>query len=154
MPDLYALDSNVYIDALRSRADLEPLTAFLLRAGGRVVVSAVVAMELRAGAFTNDDEADVHALLGAYRQRGRMIVPTFEAYVQAGRVLAALRFPSRSRGRIPASSFVADVLLAASCREAGVVLVTKNTADFSRIQRHLRGFRFTAPWPPAGSHRG
>lgn len=146
MPDLYALDSSVYIDAIRSRQDQE-LKRFLTRAGGQVVVSSVVAMELRAGAWTVEDEADVQALIGGYRQRGRMIVPSFEAYLQAGRVLAALRFPARSKERPAAPSFVADVLLAASCRESGVVLVTNNFGDVTRIQRHLRGFRFASPWP-------
>jgi predicted nucleic acid-binding protein len=32
-----------------------------------------------------------------------------------------------------ARSFTNDVLLAMSCREAGIVLVTSNLADFTRI---------------------
>jgi predicted nucleic acid-binding protein len=39
-----------------------------------------------------------------------------------------------------------DILLALSCREAGMTVVTRNTHDFARIQRVVP-FRFLAPWP-------
>jgi predicted nucleic acid-binding protein len=39
-----------------------------------------------------------------------------------------------------------DILLALSCREAGLVLVTDNERDFARIRRFVR-FRFVEPWP-------
>ncbi|MFW6201311.1 MAG: hypothetical protein ACOC8B_01920 [Gemmatimonadota bacterium] len=48
--------------------------------------------------------------------------------------------------RVP-KSFVHDVLLALSCRESGVVLVTGNGGDFERIQRYVP-FEFVPPWPP------
>lgn len=146
MPDVWALDTNVYIEALRNRAELMELKAFLRDAGGRVVVNAVVAMELHAGARTEEDVADLRALIGAYRERGLLLRPGLDAFLQAGRVLAALRLPTRVAAG--GTSIVADALLAASCREAGVVLVTRNAHDFVRIQRQLRGFRFVAPWPP------
>jgi predicted nucleic acid-binding protein len=38
-------------------------------------------------------------------------------------------------------------LLAASCREAGAVLLTANDRDFARIKRHMRGFAYEAAWP-------
>ena len=41
-------------------------------------------------------------------------------------------------------SLVNDVLIATSCREARVRLVTENAGDFATLQRHLRGFRFVA----------
>jgi predicted nucleic acid-binding protein len=43
-------------------------------------------------------------------------------------------------------SFAMDILLAVSCREAGVILVTENTGDFESIQKHIR-FDFVEPWP-------
>ena len=43
-------------------------------------------------------------------------------------------------------AFGNDVLLALSCREAGVVLVTDNDRDFERIRRRVR-FAFVGPWP-------
>jgi len=49
------------------------------------------------------------------------------------------------RSKLP-RSFVNDVLIAASCAEAGVTLVTDNARDFARIGAVLR-FGVTAPWP-------
>jgi len=43
-------------------------------------------------------------------------------------------------------SFGNDVLLALSCREAGLVLVTDNRRDFERIAR-VAPFDFVDPWP-------
>jgi predicted nucleic acid-binding protein len=39
------------------------------------------------------------------------------------------------------------VLIAASCREHDVVLVTAHHRDFTAIARHLRGFRAVSHWP-------
>jgi predicted nucleic acid-binding protein len=36
-----------------------------------------------------------------------------------------------------------DALIASSCREADITLVTESTRDFAAIKRQLRGFRFT-----------
>jgi ABC-2 type transport system ATP-binding protein len=41
--------------------------------------------------------------------------------------------------------------LAASCREARVVLTTENVRDVTSIRRHFRGFRFVAPDGVAGA---
>lgn len=143
MADLYALDTNVYIRALRDPAARVRLKRFLLRAGHRVRLSAVVALELRAGARSPAQERAVEALLSPYARRERVVVPGFDAFAQAGRVVAALA--TRERMTQPAPSFTNDVLLASSCRESGVVLVTENQGDFASIQRHLRGFHFATP---------
>jgi predicted nucleic acid-binding protein len=42
------------------------------------------------------------------------------------------------------------VLLALSCRESGICLVTANTRDFARIRRHA-DFEFVPPWPDPNS---
>jgi predicted nucleic acid-binding protein len=139
--ELYALDANVYIRALRNRERLAQLKRFLIRAGLRVRVNAVVALELQAGARTAPHERAVSDLLTSYVERDRVIVPSFEAYRQGGRVLAALAVREGidvSR----AGSLVNDVMIATSCREAGVKLVTENVDHFAAVQRHLRGFRF------------
>lgn len=141
MPPLYALDTNVYIDALRDGAALARLKRFLLRTGQRIRLSAVVALELRAGARAPAQERAVESLIDPHTTRDRVVIPSFESYVQAGRVIAALA----KRERVtPAPSFTNDALLASSCREADVTLITGNNRDFTAIQRHLRGFRFEA----------
>jgi predicted nucleic acid-binding protein len=45
-------------------------------------------------------------------------------------------------------SFINDVLVAASLRESGAVLVTRNVRDFRLISKVER-FRFEEPWPKA-----
>jgi predicted nucleic acid-binding protein len=147
VPDLFAIDTSVYIRALRNTDALAELKAFRKRAGLRLAVAAVVAMELGAGAITDEHEASVDELVAPYVARGMVLPVSFEACRQAGRVLAALSRHEHIDLARAARSLTNDVLIAASCREAGVVLVTDNARDFSAIQRHLRGFRFVSPWP-------
>jgi len=147
VPDRWALDTNVYIRALRNRHELADLKRFRVRAQARLLVSAIVALELRAGAPTAAHVTAVDDLLELYVRRDRVIVPSFDAYVQAGRIIATAatkeRFPLAEAPR----SFINDVILATSCRESDVVLVTDNTRDFTMIQRHLKGFRFASTFP-------
>jgi predicted nucleic acid-binding protein len=139
------LDTNVYIRALREPDRLSALKRFVAGAGARLRVHAVVALELRVGARTPRHEEAVAALLGPYVTRQRVVVPSFEAFVQAGRVLASLSVNERVVLATAPPSLTNDALLAASCREEGVLLLTENHRDFAAIRRHLRGFRFTAP---------
>jgi predicted nucleic acid-binding protein len=143
VPELFSLDTNIYIRALRDPDRLALLKRFLIRAGTRLRLNAVVALELRAGSRTSAQEAAVGNLLAPYAARDWVIVPSFAAYGESGRVLAALG----AREGIDVSragSLVNDVLIAASCREAGARLVTENVGDYTTLQRHLRGFRFLA----------
>ncbi len=144
---LYAIDTNLYIRALRDAEELARLKRFLLRAGTRLHVAGVVALELRAGARSDAQRAAVESLLAPYAGRGRVIAPSFAAYVEAGRVLAALVERERLVLATAPPSLRYDALLAASCREAGAVLLTANDRDFARIKRHMRGFAYEAAWP-------
>ena len=146
MASAFAIDSSVYIDALRDRDRMDLLKRFLGRAGGRVALCGVVAMELRAGARTPEQQGAIDALIGAYVHRSRVIATSFQACWQAGRALADLA------GRHPgsaamAATLVADAQIAAACREVGATLITNNARDFARLQRYMRGFRFVDPWP-------
>jgi predicted nucleic acid-binding protein len=140
--DLYALDTNVYITALRDPYRLSQLKRFRVRAATRMRLSAVVALELRAGAISGAHEEAFDALIRPYVDREQVIVPSLDAYLQAGRVFSALATKERLRLADAPRSFVNDVLIAVSCREASCVLVTENARDFTAIQRHLAGFRF------------
>lgn len=140
MADSYALDTNVYIAALRDSSRLASLKRFLLRFGTRTHLHAVVAMELRTGVRSERHARALATLVAPYALRDLVIVPSFEAFLQAGRALAALS--ARERVDVSESALVADALLASSCREAGVVLVTENVRHFAALQRHVRGFRF------------
>ncbi|MEO7455642.1 MAG: type II toxin-antitoxin system VapC family toxin, partial [Gemmatimonadaceae bacterium] len=147
MPDLYVLDTNVYVEALRNRERLDLLRRFLLRAGTRVRLDGVVAMELASGGITPAHADAVRALVAPYQQSGRTTAPSFAACAEAGRAIAELGRAAGGKRRVTRPSLTRDALLAASCREAGAVLVTNNTADFLTLRAYLRGFRFVEPWP-------
>ena len=142
----FALDTNIYIDALRDRAQLGELKTFLSRYGARVWLSGIVAMELGAGALTAEQARAVESFVHPYASRERVLGVSFAACRQAGRVLAALATRERVRVTTAPRSLTNDVLIAASCREANVTLITRNFRDFAKIRKHLSGFRFETPW--------
>jgi predicted nucleic acid-binding protein len=110
-------------------------------------MTAALWMELQAGVRSAEELAGLDALVALYLERNRMLTPSARAFQQAGRVLHALTIRvGLALARAPASLHH-DALLAATSREHGCVLITDNAHDYSRIQRHLRGFRFAAPYP-------
>ena len=148
MPDdrRYTVDTSLYIDGLRTEEGRAALNAFHVAYAPFEYLSAVVAQELRAGVRGRAATKLEAAIFAPFERRGRIFAPSYAAWKQSGRVLAELvasgAWESVSR------SLVNDVLLAMSCRESGVVLVTKNLRDFTRIAT-VRPFDFVPPWPPA-----
>jgi predicted nucleic acid-binding protein len=141
----YALDTNVFIRAARDRGWHEQLERFHAAFAPFEVLAAVVAQELLAGVRKADAKTLERSLIEPFERRDRLITPSWSAWRETGRVLGELALgPSLTR------SIVNDLLLAMSCREAGVVLVTENTRDFERIAK-VRPFEFVAPWPVPAS---
>ena len=143
----YTLDTNVFIDAFGDSAFETALRSFLERAAPLTHLNAVVIQELRAGARSEAQAAALQdAVFDVFERRGRGFGPSPDAFKECGRVLATLwredGVPFRDRPR----SFVNDILLAASCREQGVLLVSADR-DYSRIAPLLKGFRYAPPWP-------
>lgn len=141
----YAVDTNLYVDALRTAEGLASLKAFETRRTAYLIMSAVVAHELRVGVRTSSaiDHLE-HGIIEPFERRGRLITPSFWAWKESGRVLSAIVGKGEWSGS--SRSLVNDTLLAMSCREAGVVLVTRNIRDCERIAR-VRKFEFVPPWP-------
>ena len=79
--------------------------------------------------------------------RDRLVVPSATAYARAGRGLADLAVHEGFTLACAPRSFVSDVLIATSCRERDIVLVTTNHRDFATIGRHRRRFRCVNPRP-------
>jgi predicted nucleic acid-binding protein len=143
----FVLDTNLYVSAFRSRDEAAALERFYSAFAPAVHLSAIVLYELLVGAATAQKRAHIEDLLARpLRRTGRIVCPSTTAWEAAGRALAELVRMERRDVRSVPKSFANDVLLAASCREAGLVLVTDNVSDFERIRRVLR-FRFEAPWP-------
>ena len=142
----YALDTNLYIRAFRDAEFNAALQVFHTVFAPWEHLSAVVAQELRAGARRHQvRELDRH-ILAPFERRDRVFTPSYAGWKEAGEVLAALIEEKLIDWRQVSRAFVNDVLLAVSCRESGIVLVTDNLADFERIGRVVR-FSFTGPWP-------
>ena len=141
----YVLDSNCFIDATRDATARAALEAFSLQTAPGLYLSSVVAAELRAGAGRGRAtlERDV---LNPYVRRGRVVTPSARSWDALGATLAVL---AERDGFVLAQarrSFLFDILLAHSCREAGATLVSANTRDLERIRR-VFSFDFVAPYP-------
>jgi predicted nucleic acid-binding protein len=123
------IDTNVYVDWLNHGRHEEALFQ-------REIVkymSAVVLMELRAGAFSRRDQRLLQRLERAFERAGRILTPTRAVFADAGDVLRRLQ---ADRGyRIGASHSIAnDVLIALSARSIGATVVTQNEGDYRAIQ--------------------
>ena len=145
----YVLDTNLYVAADRDPAKAEELIGFYSAFLPFTYLHAIVAQELLLGAVESRRSRQIHAAyLAPFEARGRVITPSYQTWKRSGELVAAL---VRRRVIAPGSfgrSFVNDALLAASCREAGLTLVTANVRDFARLQRVER-FEFVSPWPSA-----
>lgn len=146
----YVLDTNLYIEAARDPAAAAGLSAFVLEMLPRVHLHAIVVQELMVGARDRRARARVRReLVEPFERRRRVVVPSWAAWKRSGEIVAELVARKRlSAGGVP-RSFLADALLAASCREAGAVLITRNAADFRRIAE-IERFEWSEPWPQTG----
>jgi predicted nucleic acid-binding protein len=143
----YALDTNIYISAFRDAIAEAALLRFLERALPFTYLSAVVMQELAAGARTGARRHELErSVFGPFVRRGRVFTPSATAFVDSGRLMAGLAAREGWSGVRLIPSLLNDALLAASCREQGIVLVTSD-GDFGRFASLLKGWRAVAPWP-------
>jgi predicted nucleic acid-binding protein len=143
----FLLDTNLFIQGFRDPRANTSLQRFHQVFAPFEYLSAIVAQELRAGAQSHNDRRllDRH-ILDLFRRRGRLVTPSAHAWEDSGDVLAELGRREGLDLRRLSKAFGNDVLLALSCREAGIVLVTDNERDFARIARVVP-FDFVKPWP-------
>src|SRR5690606_28606611 len=85
-------------------------------------------------------------LLGPFEAMDRVITPTPRAWKRAGEIVAALVRAGKLGPGDLRLGFLNECVLAASAREHGFVLVTRNTRDFERIAT-VEPMEFTAPGP-------
>jgi len=144
LPRRYAIDTNLYIDAIRTESGKIALGQFYWAFTPWVHLCSVVAHELLAGVRGSPATKLDESLLAPFERRGRVFAPSASAWKEAGRVLGELVVPSAWKS--VSRSFVNDVLLSMACRETGTVLVTSNARDFARIAK-VRAFDFVTDWP-------
>ena len=143
----YVLDANLYIEAIRSRRAAAALHEFTFAFAPSLYMHAVVAQELLAGSANRRARRSVERdLILPFEKRGRVITPTYRSWKRSGEIVAALVERKRLARRGIPHSFMNDALLAASCREEGVVVVTRNDRDFSRIAL-VEPLSYMGPWP-------
>lgn len=143
----WVLDTNVYIRASRERGARLALDRFLDRHFSRTDFAATVWLELQVGVRNPSAQRGLDEMVAPYVERGAMLAPAAQTFQQAGRVLAALAVAEGLELDAVRPSLHHDVLLACTVREHGRTLVTANAADFARIRRQLRGFRFVTTLP-------
>ena len=143
----FVLDTNCFIAASTSDEDASSLDTFVQAAAPSLYLSTVVASELRAGTTGSNDIRKLEkAVLRPYYKRGRIINPSAAAWETLGKTLAWLVKNEGITLRTTPRSFILDILLAFSCREAGAVLVSSNERDLQRIRR-VFSFESTLPYP-------
>jgi predicted nucleic acid-binding protein len=146
-PRKFVLDTNCFVDASRTEGDANAFSEFCARAAPGLYLSAVVAAELRAGAGSAKDRRTLEReVLAPYIRRGRLLTPSAAAWEALGTTLAALVDDNGLVLRDVRRSFVFDILIARSCRDIGATLVSRNSADLSRIAK-VFSFEFVAPYP-------
>jgi predicted nucleic acid-binding protein len=123
------VDTNVYIDWFNAGRHehvlFQPNTVKHL--------SAVVLMELRAGAFSLRDRRLVQRVESAFAKAGRILVPSRTVFVEAGDALHRLQ--ADQGFHIETShSIVNNVLIALSARSIGATVVTQNEGHYRAIQ--------------------
>jgi predicted nucleic acid-binding protein len=151
MASKYILDTNIYIDAIREPENEDALGVFLERNTPMTFMSAVVMQELRAGAVTDtQSRALQEGIFAAFERRNRISAPSASAFKDCGRILAALFRKDGVSFRDRPRSLVNDILIAITCREGGLILITADD-DFRIIQPFLRGFKCISPWPSAAA---
>jgi predicted nucleic acid-binding protein len=150
----YALDTNIFIDGFCSGEAQAEVFAFLRQALPFTYLSAVVMQELAAGARTTAAARDLQrGVFDPFERRRRVFTPSAAAFVESGRVVASVAGREGWQLLDDNPSLLNDALIAASCRELGITLITKD-GDFKRLAPFLKGFRYLAPWPPQVVVRG
>ena len=128
------MDTNCFVDVSHGDAEAAAFAEFCAWAAPTLYLSTVVAAELRAGAGSAKDRRTLERqILSPYVRRGRLVNPSPAAWDELGSTLATLVEDEGLVLRDVRRSFVFDILIARSCREAGAILVSRNVTDLSRI---------------------
>jgi predicted nucleic acid-binding protein len=143
----FAFDTNVFIDAFRDEAKETAMMTFLERALPFTFLSAVVMQELAAGAPTAAQVRKLEqAIFNPFERRQRVFAPSTEAFAASGRLIAQLAAREGWSRLHEKLSLLNDALIAVSCRERGITLIT-NDRDHDRFRPFLKRWTTVAPWP-------
>jgi predicted nucleic acid-binding protein len=143
----YAIDTNVFIETFRDASADAAMAAFLRVAFPFTFLSAVVMQELAAGARTMEHSRQLdETVFERFTRRERVFAPSREAFVRSGQLLASMATREGWVEVCDKPSLLNDALIAASCRERGITLITHDS-DYRRFRPFLKGWNAVAPWP-------
>jgi len=128
-------DTNVYIAFIRDLSH----SSELFQHGTTKYLSAVVLMELWAGARTRAAERVVERLQRPYAGANRVITLRPSQYIAVGQFLAAL--PPRHAELRRSAGFLDDVQIAFTAVHLGAVLFTEDAKHYGIIREHLPALR-------------
>jgi len=146
----YVIDTNLYVEAIRSDEANAALAAFQRRFPPMLFQHSTVAQELLAGAQDEVVHRRYHEIwVEPFEDLGRVITPDHGAWVRAALIMTRLVERGTMRPGGFSRGFLNDCLIAASAREHGFVLITRNTRDFEMIRQVEPSLATEAPWPGA-----
>ena len=124
---IYLIDSDVYVHGFRDIAFGRELRKFHHRNLPFLVLSAVVVHELLVGAVTAADEMSLRrGIVEPFRLRQRLHVPVQQTWDLATKIDKRMRKRKNPDSKLRSRSFFNDVMIAASAREIGAILVREN----------------------------
>lgn len=133
------IDTNIFIDRFQNPEQHREIFV----SEGIVYLSAVVFMELRAGAHTKEAAKAVYDLYNHFRRLNRLVIPSGADYERAGDLIARLQ-TIKGYTIKKSASITNDCLIAASARSIGATLYSHNKKDFEAI-RELMEFKVVFP---------
>lgn len=107
------------------------------------LLSAIVIQELMAGARDSSELKSWEAIAREFWKQDRLLIPAFEDWLLAGKVLNSLLrgLKSERGGKTPKlhpddkQRIIRDVLIARTVRRVNGLLITDNINDFKRIKK-------------------
>lgn len=144
----YVVDTNLYVEAIRTDEGNRSLAEFQRRYAPVLFQHSVVAQEILAGAKSERAFRAYHEdWVEPFEELGRVLAPGHGSWMGAALIMTRLVERGwKSPGGFT-RSFLNDCLIAATAREHGFVLITRNTHDYTMIGEVEPGLRFEAPWP-------
>lgn len=141
------LDSNVYIRGFNDSTFGGEFREFHQANLPRIILSAVVLTELLVGANSPSSEKALRrGIIDPFQARNRILVPSRQTWETVARIDRGIRDLGGFESSLAQRGFFNDILIAASAREVGAMVVTANLFDFALIQRVV-DVKFEAPWP-------
>jgi len=128
-------DTNVYVSFIRNRAHSQELQM----RGSVKYLSAIVLMELWAGAKIKQAERLVYQLQKPYQAAGRIITLNLEHYISIGHFFSEIA--PKYRQLAVKSSFLNDVQIAFTALSVGAVLFTEDKTHYDIIRKSLKSLK-------------